>query len=315
MIRRGHLKDCEQIYNSVLAVRRTQNDRRGEAKTWNDLGVCKQFKEEWDAAIDHYRQSIKLQEQLLKENSEDSQYSGIDQLPKTYNSLGFAFQAKGEFDEAEKAYQQALKICQEATSKQLPTETDLEITLELSQTYNNLAWLRTCSIKRDPDKLREQFEKARKEFEQTIKIKLKHPDPRLGQTRRRYGELYLLNNQGRMAQAEFDKALNDLQEINDKYELGLCYKGLGSAAQQQGDWKKAEEAFLNSLQFLREEDYPFLNGEVHIELGIVYKKREPEKALAEVKKALSVLEPTDEENLKRKAQKLAEEIEQLIDSQ
>ena len=54
---------------------------------------------------------------------------------------------------------------------------------------------------------------------------------------------------------------------------------------------------------------------MHIELGIVYKKREPEKALAEVKKALSVLEPTDEENLKRKAQKLAEEIEQLIDSQ
>ena len=89
---------------------------------------------------------------------------------------------------------------------------------------------------------------------------------------------------------------------------------MGNAAQQQVDWKKAEDAFLNSLKFLRDRDYPILNGEIHIALARVYRVTDLEKALKEALKALSILERTDEDSLKNEARKLEEDIAKQIES-
>jgi len=307
MIRRGRLKDCEELYKKVLRVRKDSGDRRGEAKTWNDLGVCKQYQGQWDDAILHLKESIKLQESLL---TGDPNLPGVDQLPKTYNSLGYVYQKKGDFEEAEKAYQQSLKICEEMKLKNLPDETHKEIILESSQTYSNLGLLRTYRGEQQPETAKDDFRNAERDFEKSLRIKSDYNDPRLGQTHNRLGYLYqLMDNKLPLAKSQFEEALSSLKEVNDKYELGTCYKGLGAVAQQQGNLEEAEKHFLNSLQSMQGQYYFIEEGEVHIKLAEVYKalKKLPE-ALAKAQKAMNILEHIEEESLKNKARKLRDDI-------
>ena len=309
MIPRGHYKECKILYEQTLHRRMPEDDAIGRARTLNDLGVCQQFLGKHDNAIESFKQSIELLKKLLGDNIVKNGNVNI-QFLKTLNSLGFNYYElnNNKLDEAEEEFLRAQRFCEELIIKQKGGDCDTKtfswktleccekilrnarrltqskdetqaickVCVELSQTYSNLGLLYTSKYKKlksegQQEKADEEFQKAETAFSRSIKIK-EHGDSRYGQVLNRQANLYMLKEGGWSARIErlFEKSRDSLNEITNRFELGVAYKGLGDIYLEREDFETAKTNYRKSLNYF--ENNPNEKFEVHDKLGDIYEK-------------------------------------------
>ena len=183
--------------------------------------------EDADRAIEHYKQALVMQQQMLG-----------DQHPVTatsYYNLGLAYHSKGEYEKAIEYHEQALAIKLTTLGDQHPST---------ATTYSNLgnAYL-----------YKGEYDKAIEYLEQALKIWLstlgkQHRDTALSYNR--LGEAYLYKGEYDKAIGYFEQALKIwLSTLGDQHpDTAKSYNNLGNAYSNKGEYNQATAYHEKALQ-------------------------------------------------------------------
>jgi CHAT domain-containing protein/Tfp pilus assembly protein PilF len=95
---KGEIDEAQKLYNETISMAKTLGESFYVAVANEGLGNLDFYKENYDASIKHFQESLNIYEKI-----------GV-KLPRIENSLGLAFKKKGQFILAKKYFNKALRI-------------------------------------------------------------------------------------------------------------------------------------------------------------------------------------------------------------
>jgi tetratricopeptide (TPR) repeat protein len=101
--RRGDYDAALDWYRKSLAILEQLGDRAGMAASYHQLGMVAQFRGDYDAALDWYRKSLAIEEQLGNRTG----------MANSYHQLGRVAQNRGDWDAALDWYRKSLTILEQ----------------------------------------------------------------------------------------------------------------------------------------------------------------------------------------------------------
>ena len=256
---RGDYDSAESIFAALLAEPGLHDQLRARALT--ALGINLNYRDQYDKAIDAYRQSreayVRLGDRLGQAKAlsnvgiihsqlgryeeaiavlEESyglavQIGDLFQCGRALNELGLAAKELGRWDAALDYYRQALDIWRELGNR-----------VSQGRVYNNLG---------EVYYLTGRWDEAKLHFEQALSSAL---DPEVEDKRQAADMLHNLGllcfSQGKLkeAQVRYEEALRLSREIESAAAISLVYQRLGQLWESQGRHRKAYQTYSQAIE-------------------------------------------------------------------
>ncbi|MEU4403526.1 tetratricopeptide repeat protein [Streptosporangium sp. NPDC023963] len=191
---------------------------RDQAAYLHQLGIIAQERGELERALDYYRQSLAINEELGNRAN----------MATGYHQIGMIAQERGEFERALEYYRQALTINEELGNR-----------ADMASNYHQLGRIA---------QERGEFERALEHYCQSLTI-----EEELGDRAGMAGSYHQL---GRIAQerGEFERALEYYrqaltinEELGNRAGMAIGYHQIGMIAQERGEFERALEHYRQAL--------------------------------------------------------------------
>ncbi len=236
------------------------------ARGSNNLGIIFQTKGEYDKAIELYRKSLKISEEIGDKQG----------IADAINNLGTFYYNKGEYDKAIELYQKRLQISEEIGDK-----------LSIGMVSANLG-----NVYYDKG----EFDKAIELYQKRLQISEEIGDKRgIGIANLNLGGIYYVKGEYGKATELFEKCLRIFEDIDYKQGIGLAVHNLGLVYSDKAEYDKAIELFQKDLRISEEIGDKQGIGVAIGSLGNTYfVKGEYDKAIELFQKNLRIYEEVDD---------------------
>jgi tetratricopeptide (TPR) repeat protein len=259
---RGELDEALQRWRQSLAIEEQLGDRAGMASSYRHLGIVAQDRGDWDEALQWYRQSLAIFEQL-------GDRSG---MAKSYHQLGMVAKNRGELDEALDWYRKALAIFEELGDR-----------AGMAAPYFHLGTV--AQARGDWDEALDWYRKALAIFEELgDRTRIATSYHQLGTVAQARGELDEALDWGR-------KALAMKEQLGHLSGLATSYHQLGNVAYLRGELDEALDWGRKALAIDEQLGHRSGLATSYHQLGIVAQARgDWDEALDWCRKALAIFE-------------------------
>ncbi|XGV97329.1 MAG: tetratricopeptide repeat protein [Leptolyngbya sp. BL-A-14] len=289
-----------QSWEAALKLYRELNDRNGEAKALNGLGIAYGSLSQYDKAISYYQQALPLFQQVKNRNGE----------AKALVNLGIAYGSLSQYDKAVSYYQQALPLFQQVKNRggqALALGNLGQLYLSKGQLDTAIAYYQQAlpifvQIKDFNDEaavllsmgnaywLLSQYGKAIDHEQQALLIYQQIKD-RNGEAKVlvSLGTVYQSLSQYEKAITLYQQALPTFQQVKDRYAEAVLLSNLGSAYQSLSQHDKAIAYKQQSLSIYQQ--FKNRNSEAGVlnDLGSIYQSLlQYDKAVTSYQQALSI---------------------------
>ncbi|WP_167405964.1 tetratricopeptide repeat protein [Amycolatopsis thailandensis] len=234
--------DAITCYKKALDIRRKVNDRHGEGQILNNLGIVYKELRQFDDAITCYEQDIEISRE-----ADDRFGEG-----QTLGNLGNVYRQLRRFDDAVTCYEQALDARREINDR----HGEGAMLDNLGIIYNEL----------------QRFDDAITCHKQALDIRREIDD--------RHGEGRTLNNLGGVyrelqqfddAVTFYEQALDIRREINDRHGESQTLNNLGKIHRELGQFDDAIIHHKQALDIRREVNDPHAEGATLGDMGRAYR--------------------------------------------
>jgi len=233
-------------------------ERRGELL--NQKGILYWYKGDLDRALECYKESLAIKEELDDKNG----------VADSFNNIGLVYWSKGDLDRAMKYYQQSLAIREKLDNKQ-----------KIATSLNNLG--NVYSMKGDLDR-------AMKYYQQSLAIREKLDNKQeIATSLNNLGVVHQLKGDLDRAMKYYQRSLVISQELNMKRDIALALNNLGDILQLKGELDQALQYFQRSLPLYQELGIKQDTAMSFLSVGEVYRKRgNRAEAVNHYKRSLSI---------------------------
>ncbi|MEO0270781.1 MAG: tetratricopeptide repeat protein [candidate division WOR-3 bacterium] len=260
---KGEYDRAIEFYKKSLRIFEEIGDKLWIGVAYNNLGNIYQNKGEYENAIEFYQRSLKICEEIGNTHG----------IGAAYNNLGGVYFYKGEYDRAIEFFQKFLRICEEIGDKH-----------GIGYASNNLGVLYTY---------KDEYDKAIEFYEKGLKINEEIGEKRaIGRISSNLGMVYFNKGEYDMAIKFYKKSLIISEEIGDKRGMGIASENLGRIYLEIGKLKESEGYLLKSKNIFEEIGDKFELIETYCLFSrLLIKKGEKfEKAIEESERALKLAE-------------------------
>ncbi|MCK4717346.1 MAG: tetratricopeptide repeat protein [Thermoplasmata archaeon] len=245
----GHIHKEKSEWNSAiqnfengLELSRSVNDMRGVADAYRGLGFVYWRKGDYARAIENYEKSIGIGKRIKEKGR-----IGVINL-----EFGNVYNAKGELEKAEEYYLRSLEFLKEVK--------DYE---QMGRAYNNLG---DIHLQREEwEEAIKDFKKCRESGEI-----INHDTPK-GWALLNLGEALARLGKVDEAVASLDEALVILSKLDMKGGIAVTYRNYGVAYRYKKEWETANEYFEKAREELKELNSPYEEGHLYYEWGSMWK--------------------------------------------
>ncbi len=282
----------EHLTEALHLCHQNKGDKTQEAMLRGNLGACRIFTGQWPLASDMLRESLKLYEEI----------GDSLEIVKGLIALARLLIMQRNFDEAERLLQRA-----EALSQVYPRE--------LAMTYESLGDL---AKERSQFQKAKKYYQRTLEIGRRI---APQGDLINQVQRRRAELLIAEGKDLAQASACIKEALKVSQSLGDRFEEGCCYRTMGRLAQAKGNSKAAEANFEKAVEVLRSLEDRFELANTLLAQGELTGRddplREAQRLFAQIQgaefyQALALLQIAKVEPSFKKAIETLEEVEKLL---
>jgi len=223
---KGDLKKAEEFYLKSLNFR-LANYKKNYSETancFNILGVFYENQGDFQKAEDFYQKALTIRLDLYGETHID--------IISSYDNLASLYEVKGDIQKAEEFYKKSLKESKDFYGK---------FHCQTAECYNNLGVF-YCQ--------NDDLVKAEKCYVQALEIRIEVLGSNHLETARTQSNLGILyDKMADFTKAEqcFIESLKTFGDGNDE-NVGNCYNNMGRVFANQGEYEKAEVAFLRCLE-------------------------------------------------------------------
>ena len=210
-------------YRKSLTILEQIGDRAGSARCYHQLGIVAHLKGDYDAALDWYRKSQPILEEI-------GDCAGV---AASYHQQAMVVQEKGDYDAALDGYRKSLAIAEQIGDR-----------AGAGMTYHQLGVV--AQLKGD-------YNQALDWYRKSLAVKEQIGD--------RAGAAASYHQLGMVAQLKGDydaaldwyrKSLAIAEEIGDRAGVAASYHQLGTVAQDKGDYDAALDWYRKSLAIAKE---------------------------------------------------------------
>lgn len=227
---KGNQREALDYYKRSIKIREDINDKKGLAASLNNIGYIYKMQGNIPLAIDCYNKSIRLQEQNRNAKNEIVDKKG---LAYSYSNLGVIYKDNGDPERALVLYNKSLKLREEINDK-----------LGMGHSLNNIGFIFQQSGKLD--KALEYFEKALKLREETgYKNDIANSLHNVAFTYEKKGE-------HEKALQYYTRCITLQETVNDKYGLSYSYNNLAAIYLQNGKISEALNYSLKGVKLAKE---------------------------------------------------------------
>jgi tetratricopeptide (TPR) repeat protein len=259
---RGDYAAALDWYRRSLAVKEELGDRAGMSAGFHQLGVVAQQRGDYEAALDWYRRSLAIEEQLGDSAS----------IAASYHQLGLVAQARGDYDVALEWYQRSLAISGELGNRGA-----------MATSYHQLG---NVAYQRG------EYEAATEWYRRSLAI-LEDLGNRgaMATSYHQLGNVAYQRGDYEAATEWHRRSLAIKDELGDRAGVASSYHQLGIVAQDRGDYETASEWYRRSLTITEElQDRAGMARSYH-QLGIVAQQQgDHASALAWYRRSLAIAE-------------------------
>jgi predicted ATPase/uncharacterized protein HemY len=276
-------KTCGHSLKTKLKEKRLQRDHRGLSFTLNNLGDIYRQRADGVKAERCYRRSLRIVEIIGERRSE-----GV-----TLNKLANLFETLGQLPVALKTYEKSLQIFRYGRARNAGRE---------AQTLNGIG-----SVYRQ----QKRWPEAEAQFQKSLDIYQKLEDRRVEAiTLSELGSLYRDQRNWPRAEVMYSQALVIHRTIGDALGEAIILDKFGRLYHEQEEWGKAEEAFRDSSTIFRSLKDAINQGKT-LKNWARMRAAHTDKtgALQLARKALEVVELTEDDAGKEEARKLVATLE------
>lgn len=237
------------------------------ARALNNLGFIESELGDLKKAVEHYKESLKIREEI-------GDKSGI---ASCLNNIGNSYEFRGDYETALDYYKKSIKLKEEVGNKE-----------GIASSLNNIASIYQRIGKTDL---------ALENFKKSLKIRR--------EINNKDGIAISLNNMGGFYDAignipkaieSFNESLKICEEIGDKNGQGLACLNLGGMYEDQGELVNAKKYYYKSLKFFSEIGYKEGEGTAYVNIATMYKNENKiDTALKYFNKALEIYILTEDE--------------------
>jgi class 3 adenylate cyclase/tetratricopeptide (TPR) repeat protein len=263
---RGHWADAEHLYTLSLEAARRSNNRPGEARTLNFLGLISRQQGRWADAETAHRDSLAIWRAIGDHRGEGH----------TLKHLGRIVQLRQGYGESAALCQQALDLLREVGDP--PGEAKALTYLGNVYRFDGHA------------------DQAREVYEQALKISRSVGDRYdEGAILRRLGLIHHLKGRLEEAKQAFQQSLAIWRSFDDRYNEAVILDNLGSLFRDEQRWAEAESMLDQSLAVFRQCGDRRKQGATLLNLAKLRAVRgDRARALALGNQAVSILEYTED---------------------
>jgi len=220
---RGNYDQALNYYRQSLAIREELGDRDGMARSYHQLGNLVYMRDDYDQALDYYRQALAIFEELGDRTG----------MAGSYHQLGMVAQDRDDYDQALDYYRQALAIFEELGDR-----------ANMANSYGQLGIV--VQDRDDYDQALDYYRQALAIFEE------------LGD---RTGMATSYHQLGIVAQDrdDYDQALDYCrqalairEELGDRANMAGSYHQLGNVAYLRSDYDQALDYYRQALAIFEE---------------------------------------------------------------
>ena len=259
---RGSYEEALDWYRKSLSIKEELGDRSGMASSYHQLGRVAQERGSYEEALDWYRKSLSIEEELGNRSG----------MASSYHQLGRVAQERGSYEEALDWYRKSLSIMEELGNRS-----------GMASSYHQLGVVAQG---------RGSYEEALDWYRKSLSI-----EEELGN---RSGMASSYHQLGRVAQGRgsyeealdwYRKSLSIEEELGNRSGMASSYHQLGMVAEERGSYEEALDWYRKSLSIMEELGNRSGMAISYHQLGMVAQKRGSyEEALDWYRKSLSIQE-------------------------
>lgn len=210
--RKGIYQKALELYLEALLIAEGDENKKMMMTCYQYIGNVYTNQEAYTKALDYHFKSLKIREECGDKSS----------LANEYSNIGIIYDLQGNYDKALEYYNLSLAIRKE-----------LKNSFGVASDYNNLGML--YKSKGDFTKALEYASMSYDIFYKSG-ISAYYSYPMLT-----IGEIYLAQDEWRLAKSYFEKGLSISQSIGNKPNIKLAAEGLATLEKELGNYKKAYE--------------------------------------------------------------------------
>ncbi|MCC6837159.1 MAG: tetratricopeptide repeat protein [Bacteroidia bacterium] len=246
--------------NKAEALAQELHWEKGLAETIRNVGTCYFLKANYPAALEHYFNSLKLEEKIGNKRG----------MAANMANIGLVYKNQDEPDKALEYYEKALKIDEEINSKR-----------GMASDLGNIGNIY---------KMKKGYEKALEYHQKALGIyKELNNKKGLAINYGSIGNIYKIQNDFENALVNYNKSLLLYEEIDNKNGIVINLSNLGYVYIQQKLFKKAEEVLFKALKTSKDIDLKKQTMEVEGHLSDMYvAQKDFEKAFFHYKNSMEL---------------------------
>ncbi len=258
--RMGNWSDATKNFEKSLSISKNLDDKFGIADAHRGIGYIHWRLGEYDDAISRYNECIQYSMEI----------GDMHTIALAFIELGNVYIETGDISKAIEYYNKSLKNLEPIGDYS-----------EMARAYNNLgdSYLKSGKY----DEAIEYFEKC-----EEMGRKIGRKDI-VGWSLFNSGEAWALKGESDKALECAEKSMAILRTVGDSLGIQACYKIFGMAYGARKQWDKSIENFNYCVDMGKENNVPYIQGEVHYHFGKMLKEKgDIEKAKTQFKKALEI---------------------------
>lgn len=226
----GQYNDALRCFKSALSIEEARIGGRHHpniATVLNNLGAVYDLQGNYDEAVKHYSQALKIRERALGQDN--------IQVGQSLNNLAGVYKSLGRFKDAQTSYERALSIFEQDLGHTHPGTATI---------LNNLAALHHANG---------DFDKAAKLYKRALEIRESHYGKNnllVGHTINNLAEVYRVQGKYDIAEPLYKRDLAISEDIlgSDHPEVATTLNNLAELYRTQGLFDKAEPLYRRSLE-------------------------------------------------------------------
>ncbi len=239
----GEYNPAEKYADSALKLSQKINYKRGEATSYNNIGISFDYHGDYPKALENYFSSLKITKELGDKVG----------TAMAYNNIGLIFWFQGNYSEALKYHFASLKIAEELGNK-----------FGIAMIHNNIGNIYINQ---------HNYAGALNHFLIALKIREEIGDRKgLAASYNGIGNAYDGQNKNAEALKNFSAALKLNKEIGDREGIAGIYTNIGDIYKDQGNYEDALKSELSALKIFEEIGYNEGIAVAYSNLGSLYTK-------------------------------------------
>jgi len=210
-------------YKKSLKIREELGNKKGIARSYNNIGAIYKDQGNYPLALEYYQKSL-----VISDGIGDKQ-----EMSYCYNSIGNIHREQGNYNQALEYYQKSLKIEEELGDKQ-----------EMSYCYNNIGVVYS-------DHGNDQL--ALENYQKSLKILEELGDKKgMAGSYNNIGEIYSFKCNYTKGIEYYQKSLKIYEELGDKQGMSLNYNNVANLYNKLKEYKIAMPFAQKGLQIAKE---------------------------------------------------------------